>query len=847
MNKALYFQNLYIFVTLSFFLFCNGFSVHSQVIKGSVSDEQGEPIPFSKVWLKNTSSGTIANGKGVYHLDVRGKGKYDLRISSIGYESIDTSIVLSGDVLIYNIILPSSVLQLEEVVVSSESNKKKGKRIMKEVISRRSDFLNGAGRYECETYCFTSLDKRTESKSDTVYDDAEIGMSKMNITEWKSKSYFEAKSRYKDVIIGFIDYTEKTENRVSVSASFSDRELGEPTGGVESNPYIFVNGIQDADINIFKNLIDAPTISQRPLISPLAYNAFLYYNFYLEQTFLEGDGFINEIRVEPIFKEEALFSGTLYIKSESYEPEGYELAVNKGAMSYFKEMRIVCSYQNIGGKLLPTKREFVYLIEEKNLFKENKFIHGNSRVSHDNYNFDFDDSNRKFWLEEKVYEPRAFDQDTTFWKEVRPFYLEGEELQFIQTQDSITNYHSSEEYLQEQDSIYNSLTVWDFLFNGIGFRNTFKKQSFWFSSLINGVDPFGVGGFRYNVDFEYEKEFKNGHAIEVRPFLDYGHNNRDLKGTLGLGYLYDPLRFSKVSFRIGDTYDFVNSYQSIQGTLSPANRVRNRVIEINHEFEIINGLYLRTGIEASLRQALTNIVYPDWVEVFGDFSQPLQFDDYGVFITEFEFAYRIRQKYILKGNKKIITNAKWPLLKLKYRKGFPNLFGTASDFDFVEFGMNDRIQLNSLGNSEVNVFAGAYLRKNNLRPIEYKYFRTSDLGWFSDPTKSMQMLDTNLSTSKSYLQANFIHHFNGFFLNKIWGINLLKLEETIGGGLLIIPEANYNLVEFYVGVERMLRIRKQLFKIGIYAVAADNNYDKAAIGWKFGINFYDSFRKKWSY
>ena len=95
-------------------------------------------------------------------------------------------------------------------------------------------------------------------------------------------------------------------------------------------------GIQDADINIFKNLIHAPTISQRPLISPLSFNAFMYYNFYLEQTFLEGEELIHEIRVEPIFKEEALFSGTLYIKSESYEPEGYELAVNKGAMSYFK-------------------------------------------------------------------------------------------------------------------------------------------------------------------------------------------------------------------------------------------------------------------------------------------------------------------------------------------------------------------------------------------------------------------------------------------------------------------------------------------------------------------------------
>ena len=132
-------------------------------------------------------------------------------------------------------------------------------------------------------------------------------------------------------------------------------------------------------------------------------------------------------------------------------------------------MRIVCNYQKIDGKLLPVKREFVYLIEEKNLFSENNFIHGNSRVSHDEYQFEFDDSDRRFWLEEKVYEPRPFDRDTSFWKAIRPFYLEGEELSFINTQDSITNYHSSEEYLSEQDSVYNSLTVWDFLFNGVGF------------------------------------------------------------------------------------------------------------------------------------------------------------------------------------------------------------------------------------------------------------------------------------------------------------------------------------------------------------------------------------------
>lgn len=804
-------------------------------------------MSFSKVWLKNTSFGTIANGKGEYQLEVKEQGSRAIRFSYIGYEPLDTVINVNAEVVNFNVILKNSVLELQDVQVTSLNKKKKGKLIMKEVIDRRNLFLEAAGHYECETYCFTTLDKRKDVKSDTILDLDALSMSKMNITEWSGKSYFEAKSRYKDVITGFIDYTEKVKNTSAISISFSDDELGESSGKIEINPYIFINGIQDADINIFKNLIDAPAISQNPLISPLSFNAFTYYDFYLEGSFLEGDQLVYEIRVQPSFQEEALFSGTLYIRSESYEPKGYELGVNKGAMSYFKEMRIVCNYTNIDGKLLPTQREFVYEIKEST-FKEGKyFVHGNSRISHSNYKFDFDDSNNKFWLETQVYEPEAFDRDSNFWSNVRPFYLEKGELEFIRVQDSISSHLLSEEYLTEQDSIYNSLNVWDFLFNGIGFRNTFKKREFWISPLINQVIPFGVGGYRHALELTFNKEFKNAHVLDLSTKVDYGFNNSDLKGSLGAGYLYNPKRFSRAYFKLGDTYDMINSYESVQGTLAPTNRVRNQKVEVGHEFEVINGLYFRTSLMYSIRRGIENIDYPEWVQLFGNFSQPKAFEDYSVFISEFEFKYKIRQKYILRGNKKIVTGTKWPVLKLMYKKGFPNVFGGQSDFDFLEFGMSDNIDLNSLGQTEIEVTAGSFLRKNDLRLIENKYFRTSDLFFFSNPTKSMQMLDTSLNTQNSYLQVNFIHHFNGFFLNKIWGLNKLGLEETIGGGLLMIPDAKFSQIEFYVGLERMFRIKKQLFKIGAYAVASDNSYNKASIRWKVGVNFYDSFRKKWDY
>ncbi|NRA12760.1 MAG: carboxypeptidase-like regulatory domain-containing protein [Crocinitomicaceae bacterium] len=833
--------------TLLLFLLAISSVSYGQVLKGTISDEQGNSLPFSKVWLKNTSFGTIANGKGEYQLEVQKHGAHEIRISQIGYLPMDTIITVNEDVFRFNVVLKSSIQDIEEVKVTSLNKRKKGKNIMKQVIDHRKSFLESASRYECETYCFTTLDKRTQVRVDSLLDSTALSMSKMNITEWNGTSYFHSKNRYKDIITGFIDYTEKVKNSSSVSVSFSDDELGEAGASVEGNPYIFVNGIQDADINIFKNFIDAPSISQRPIISPLSYNAFVYYNFYLEGSFMEGDQMIYEIRVDPIFAEEALFTGTLYIRSVSFEPKGYELAVNKGAMDYFKELRIICNYERVDRHLVPVKREFVYLIQERN-FKDGKFyIHGNSRVSHDNYKFDYDDNGKRFWLETQVYQEEAFNREADYWEGVRPFYLEQEEIEFIRIQDSIMNHLESEEYLAQQDSIYNTLNVWDFLFNGVGFRNTFKKQEIWFSPLLEQVVPFGVGGYRHKLAMSYEKEFKNGHAIDISPEVDLGFNNMDLKGRLRVGYTYNPKRFAHASLSFGDTYDFINGYESVQGTLAPSNRVRNQKVKINHQFEIVNGLYFRTSLEYSKRQAIENIEYPDWVSVFGTFQEPVAFDDYSIFLVEGEFSYRIRQKYIMRGKKKIVTGAKWPLLKLKYRKGIPNIFDSQSDFDFLQIGMSDRISFNSLGNSEIEVVAGAFLRKSNLRPIENKYFRTSDSFFFSDPTKSMQMLDTSLNTSNQYLQANFIHHFNGFFLDKIWGLNKLGLEETIGGGLLMIPESNFNQVEFYVGLERKLRIKKQLFKIGIYAVASDNNFEKATIRWKIGVNFYDSFRKIWDY
>lgn len=824
----------------AFFLFFSALPLNAQVLKGQVNDLAGNPVPFARVSVAQSSYGTVTNAKGAFRLEL-GQGTYRITVSSIGYAPVTDSIVMDQDEKQVIFLLPNEASDLPETVITARTKRDLGKEIMQQVIDKRKYFRDQMNVYSCDVYCFASLEKE---QKDSIRTDSVISRKKMNITEWSGTSFYKASNRYKDIIRGYIDLTEYGGNTTEVSVSFgsSDDLALEPSSYNPSNPYIFVNGLKDADINLFDNTITVPGLCQRPLISPMAYNAFLYYYFYVESSFYENNRKIYEIRVEPRFREEALFAGSLFIRDESWELVSYELGINKGALTYYRDMRLICDFEKEGERIVPKRREFVYLIREGQ-----KYIHGNIRVQHKNYNYTIDDSDRKFWLETRVYIPEAFDRDTVFWNEVRPYHLKKEELLFIHQQDSIRQYHTSEEYLRQQDSSYNTLNIWDFLFNGIGFRNTFKKQEFYFNPLITQVVPFGVGGYRHRLEFSYDKGFKNNHKLSLDPMIDYGFLNKDLKGQLGIGYMYNPRRFSRIYVEAGDVYDFMNNYQSIQGTFAPANRVRNRKLEIYHRFEVFNGLYLKTGIFYSNRQSIENIEFPSWVNNFGFFSEPEPFDGYRIFMTDVEFSYHFRQKYILKGNQKIIVGSQWPVLTVQYKKGIPGLFGGQSNFDFTELRLTDEIDLRSLGQSEYKLAAGTFLRKTDLRLVEHKFFRTSDKFFFSNPVNSLQLLDTALNTSNNYLQFNAIHHFKGFFLNKIWLLNRLKLEETAGGSLLIIPDAHFTQAEMYVGIERMFRIRKQLFKIGAYAVTAGSTFDKASVQFKFGINFYDSFHGKWNY
>ncbi len=65
--------------------------------------------------------------------------------------------------------------------------------------------------------------------------------------------------------------------------------------------------------------------------------------------------------------------------------------------------------------------------------------------------------------------------------------------------------------------------------------------------------------------------------------------------------------------------------------------------------------------------------------------------------------------------------------------------------------------------------------------------------------------------------------------------------------MLAIPDQGIWHQELYVGAERIFKIKKQLFRFGVYACTADNNFSKATVEYKFGLAYFNTYSKRFNF
>tara|TARA_R110002051_G_scaffold280349_1_gene341964 strand:+ start:23268 stop:25943 length:2676 start_codon:yes stop_codon:yes gene_type:complete len=90
-------------------------------ISGTVTDSSGEPIPGANILLTGSTSGTTSDFDGNFSFSTDLTGTQVLRVSYIGFTSVDKSLDLNGIAQIVNVVLQEGGQQLDEVVLTASS------------------------------------------------------------------------------------------------------------------------------------------------------------------------------------------------------------------------------------------------------------------------------------------------------------------------------------------------------------------------------------------------------------------------------------------------------------------------------------------------------------------------------------------------------------------------------------------------------------------------------------------------------------------------------------------------------------------------------------------------------
>jgi hypothetical protein len=103
-------------IFLFFILFLSLTANSQKLVKGLVTDGADQPIPGASIFLSNTSIGTSSNVQGRFELYIPA-GKFDLIVSSIGYETFSKTITASELEDFITVNLKIKTQELENVVV----------------------------------------------------------------------------------------------------------------------------------------------------------------------------------------------------------------------------------------------------------------------------------------------------------------------------------------------------------------------------------------------------------------------------------------------------------------------------------------------------------------------------------------------------------------------------------------------------------------------------------------------------------------------------------------------------------------------------------------------------------
>jgi hypothetical protein len=800
-------------------------------VRGKVTDEKGNPLPFVNIFEENTYNGTTTNEQGRFEINIKTPGNHTLLFQYLGYKTAKQVVTLDKTPVEIEVVLVEENIILNEVVINPKDNP--ANEIIRNAIKNKKDNSAKTARYTADFYSRGIFRVKNLPKTilgqkldffDEIIDSTRSGI--LYLSETVSRITFQKPDKMKEEII---------------ASKVSGRDNGFSFNNASSANFDFYDNYLEFDANV---------------VSPIADNAFNYYRYQFEGSFFtENRQQINKIKIIPRRETEPVMSGYIYIVDDTYAI--YAVDVN------FTGTQI----QNPALNTLALKQNFSYNSATKVWAKNTQTldfdagmfgINMSGRFTYVFTNFTFPEKFEKKTFNAEVikFEENANKKDDSFWNTIRPVPLTGEETTDYVKKDALQEKKKSKTYLDSIDAKRNKFGLADIL-NGYSYSNSFKKWSINYNGPLLNTSFNTVQGWNTNIGLSYFKrnEDKNTY-YQFGSSLAYGFSDERFRPTAFFSSKLSNKSKTYLSVFGGNSVNQFNREEPISKLVNSVSSLffKNNFMKLyeknyiasNFSREMFNGLDMSLGLEYSERKPLFNTTDYAVIKTEDQYSSNhplLPLDETAAIINrhnlvKMNIGARIKfgQEYITRPDGKYnLGNNKYPSISINYEKG---MAGSEDNYNYDKLSarMQYSLTLKNKGEIDINTKAGKFFNADGISFVDFQHFNGNQthVVFGTSYTNQFNLLPYySGSTNDSYWETHLEYNDKGFIMNKIPLLNKLQSKLVLGFKNLSIPNRN-PYQEFSAGLSNLGFGKYRILRID-YVRSYQNGYQGDGI--MFGLNF----------
>ena len=888
-------------------------AMFSQMLKGRITDQAGGPVAYSTVYIHELRQGTVANESGNYELKVS-PGTYTVTYQSLGYQPVRSIVSISEKDLVKDITLVMQYYQISEVRISA-TGEDPAYRIMRKAIGMAPYYLNYISYYKAEVYLKGNLviNKiprllQKSMKMESTGNSTNISAGSKNAKDEKllkagdsflmetyNEIEFNAPDRYTQKVLSYNSTFPSQGNEISpmdfIEASFYQPVLADmaisPLSPNAFSHYSFkyLGATQQGDYTINKIGV-VPKRKSQQLFEGTIY--IIEDLWCLQSVDLTNENLVGKIRVRQIY---------VPVQDDIWMPVSHNFEINIGIIGFkadagygssvkYIEVRpnkalqkpdaisTVLTHRTDTVKSVPEKhpakseQQISEILNKEKLtnrdmIKLSKLMKKESAASvGDSIGKNLEIIDRT----KQTVDKDAGKRDSTYWARIRPIPLSEVEKKSLKISDSIKSVQKL--VVSKSDTVPAVKTKSKSKFTRVA-GNILRGHSwadtsglrFSFDGLIKlrklSFNP--VDGFKYGVDFNLSKSWKNGSSLVIVPDVNWTFSRQQLLWSLYTSYSFDRIRHSQIFIRSGvESRDIntnggintlINTFTSLFLKQNYLKLYESRYFTLGYSGEISNGFRITLTGNFEKRNVLqnntnfsilqTSKVYSDNTPVNSYLSEGSnainQLTDQKHFDLDVHFTYTPFQKYRMHKGTKIPAGSDWPTFELTYRHGI-NDFSEISQglrrYDMIKFEVSRSTEVGAFGNFKWRIRSGGYFDNRNITFYDFFHVNSQPFPLMLNNYEDAFMLPSfyALSTPEFFGELHLKYTSPYLLLKLLPGLSNTLMRENLSLSYLgsryhlNYTEIGYSISEiFFMG------------ELGVYAGFNDLSYK--SIGIRAVLNF----------